>query len=155
MTKSLPNTTVQASSNTDESPVNLGGIVRTFWGAVESGDASAAADMLTEDVAWDVMYLGHLMPCDGKYRGKAQVRMDLLEIIPKVFYVPGQTKFDITDMYIADPVVVVEMTINAVTVKGRSMEDAKYISVITLENGKIKSIREYPDALKAKAAHLD
>lgn len=129
--------------------------VRTWWAAVEAGDMETVADMLTDDMTWEIMHLGHLMPCGGVFRGKAEVQRELLALIPTAFYIPGQTKFDITALHVADPVVIMEFTIDAVTARGRAMEGARYISVITLDNGKIKYAREYPDALKAKAAHLD
>jgi len=146
-----------SSSIRDSSAVahDLAAIVRRWWSAVEGGDVETVADMLTDDMTWEVMHVGEWMPNNGVFKGKAQVQSDLLSIMNKIYYIPGQTTFKITAMYIADPVVVFETTINATTAKGRKMEDAKYISIMTIENGKIKYVREYPDALKAKAAHLD
>jgi len=95
------------------------------------------------------------MPCGGVFRGKEEVQRELLNIIPTAFYIPGQTKFEITALHIADPVVVMEFTVDAVTARGREMTDARYISVITTRDHQICYAREYPDALKAKAAHLD
>lgn len=129
--------------------------VRTWWRAVETGDMQTVADMLTEDMTWEVMHVKEWMPCGGVFRGKAEVQRELLDIIPTAFYIPGQTKFTITALHVADPVVVMEFTVDAVTARGREMTDAHYVSVITTENGKIAYAREYPDALKAKAAHLD
>jgi ketosteroid isomerase-like protein len=131
----------------------LRAIVRKWWAAVEACDMGAVASFLTDDMTWEIMHVGHLMPRNGIFKGKAIVEKELL--VPNTYYIPGKTKFDITSMYVDNPVVVMEFTINAVTARARSYENVKYISVITLENGKIKYAREYPDALAAKKAHLD
>ena len=132
----------------------LRAIVREWWGAMERGDMAKVASMLTDDMTWEVMYVGHLMPCSGVYKGKPMVEKELLAIF-KSFYFPGQTRFEIMALYVDDPYVVMEFTINAVTAKGRPYKDVKYISVITIADGKIKYAREYPDALAAEAGHLD
>jgi ketosteroid isomerase-like protein len=137
---------------TDE---ELRDIVRHWWGALERGDMETVADCLTDDMTWEIMHVSDMMPCGGVFKGKEQIERELLPIVPTAFYIPGQTSFEITALHVARPVVVMEFTVNAVTAKGRTMTDARYISVITLENGTIKYSREYPDALKAKAAHLD
>lgn len=136
--------------------LDLAETVRNWWSAVESGRIDAAAEVLADDVVWEVMHVGEHMLHGGVFTGKDVVRTDLLEVMPKAFYDPDQTQFKITELYVAGNVVIYETTINAVTIKGRTMEDAKYISIATFnEQGKIRHIREYPDALKAKAAHLD
>ncbi|MET0984576.1 MAG: nuclear transport factor 2 family protein [Steroidobacteraceae bacterium] len=130
-------------------------IVREWWSAVEQGDMAKVASMLTEDMTWEVMFVGQLMPRGGLFQGRKLIEEELLVMIPTLYYVPGQTKFDITALYVDDPYVVMEFTINAITATGRPYNDVKYISVITIEGGKIKYAREYPDALAAKAGHLD
>jgi ketosteroid isomerase-like protein len=153
------------ASNTDSRPDHavptgltrerLCAIVREWWKAVEQCDTEKAASMLTDDMCWEIMHVGHLMPGGGLYRGKEAVQKDLLAGLTRHYYLPGKTRFDITALYVDDPHVIMEFTVNATTAKGRPYTDVKYISVITVENGKIKYAREYPDALAAKAGHLD
>jgi ketosteroid isomerase-like protein len=156
MTRDQPSAAMSNTAKpTGASKDELRAIVREWWTAVEQGDTAKVASMLTEDMTWEVMFVGHLMPRGGLFQGKKVVEEELIAITPKLYYIPGQTRFDITAMYVDDPHVVMEFTINAITAKGRPYKDVKYISVITIENGKIKYAREYPDALSAKAAHLD
>jgi ketosteroid isomerase-like protein len=155
-TQLMINEKVNSMASTKEvsAAQDLGAIARKWWAAIEAGDSTTLGDMVTDDMTWEIMHVGHLMPGGGIYRGRTEIN-HLIMLIPTGFYIPGQTKMNITNIYIADPVVIAEVSIDAVTATGRSMQDAKYISLITVDDGKITYVREYPDALKAKAAHLD
>ena len=63
--------------------------------------------------------------------------------------------FDITAMYAEGPMVIMEFKVNSMTGRGRPYYGVRYVSFVRVENGKIKSSREYPDTLKAKTIHFD
>ena len=146
---------VPESTGANEGAKDPRTIVRNWWAALEQGKVELLADFLADDGVMEGMQLGHLMPHGGVYTGKEMAIRELLSLIPTHFYQPHRTRLDITAMYRDGNTIITEFTVNAVTARGRPYENVKYVSIIQVENGKIKSSREYPDSLKAKTVHLD
>lgn len=128
-------------------------VVRRWWAAFERSDLDAVLDCMTEDMVWEVMSVGHLMPSNGVYRGKKMIMEQLVPFAHQA-YDMNTFKLDITAMYAEGSTVIMEFTVNSMTNTGRAYVDAKYISVVKLVDGKIASAREYPDGVKALDVHF-
>lgn len=65
----------------------------------------------------------------------------------------GILTFGISNMVSDGRSVVLEFTIDGYTKAGGRYDKVEYIVVVGLEDGKVKNVREYMDALKAVSAH--
>ena len=125
-------------------------IVRQWWKALERGDIPTVVNSLADDMVWEVMGMDELMPITI-FRSKEVVARDLLPIFSQMYDVKN-LEFDITNMIAEGSTVAMEFTINAILLNGRAYKNVKYVAVVKVDNGKIKSMREYADGLKVKAA---
>ena len=125
-------------------------IVRQWWKALERGDIPTVVNSLADDMVWEVMGMDELMPITI-FRSKEVVARDLLPIFSQMYDVKN-LEFDITNMIAEGDTVAMEFTINAILLNGRAYKNVKYVAVVKVDNGKIKSMREYADGLKVKAA---
>ena len=125
-------------------------IVRQWWKALERGDIPTVVNSLADDMVWEVMGMDELMPITV-FRSKEVVARDLLPIFSQMYDVKN-LEFDITNMIAEGSTVAMEFTINAILLNGRAYKNVKYVAVVKVDNGKIKSMREYADGLKVKAA---
>lgn len=127
--------------------------VRDWWKALERADFKTVVSHLADDVEWSVVGLGHIMPHGGVYRGKKTIEEELMPTYATL-YDTKSVKFDITSIVAEDPMVVMSFVMNAKTNQGRDWKDVNYVSTIKFENGKIKTIAEFADTLKAKNVHF-
>ena len=125
-------------------------IVRQWWKALERGDIPTVVNSLADDMVWEVMGMDELMPITI-FRSKEVVARDLLSMFSQMYDVKN-LEFDITNMIAEGSTVAMEFTINAILLNGRAYKNVKYVAVVKVDNGKIKSMREYADGLKVKAA---
>ncbi len=125
-------------------------IVRQWWKALERGDIPTVVNSLADDMVWEVMGMDELMPITI-FRSKEVVARDLLSMFSQMYDVKN-LEFDITNMIAEGDTVAMEFTINAILLNGRAYKNVKYVAVVKVDNGKIKSMREYADGLKVKAA---
>lgn len=146
-------TQVQRSLDRDPSRGSARRVVHDFWATMERRDLPAIAAAIADDMVWEVMYIGHLLPGGSVYRGKEVITRELLPFVFQAY--PGRYEFEVDEMHADGNTVIMEFTVNAETARGRPYDGVKYISVITVENGLIKSAREYVDSLKVKTAHFD
>jgi ketosteroid isomerase-like protein len=129
-------------------------VVRSWWNAMGRGDFDVVANYLADDMVWEVPGLAELLPHGGVWVGKEMVVRELFAFHAQAYDVKT-CSFDITGLYADGPVVFMEFTVNSMTGRGRPYYGVKYVSVVKVENGKIKWAREYPDTLKAKTIHFD
>jgi len=128
--------------------------VRDWWKALERADFDAVVDYLHDDVEWHVVGLGNILPGGGVVRGKNTVRTEMLPNLYAGLYQTDSVKFDITAIVAEDPMVFMSFVMNARTNSGKDWKDVNYVSTIKFEGGKIKTIHEFPDTLKAKNVHF-
>jgi uncharacterized protein len=129
-------------------------VVRLWWEAMGRGDFDTVISYLADDMVWEVPGLENLLPNGGVWRGKEMIVNELLAFHCKAYDVTT-CSFDITSIYTDGPTVIMEFMVNSMTGRGRPYYGVRYVSFVRVENGKIKSAREYPDTLKAKTGKND
>jgi hypothetical protein len=136
----------------DVSPDKANAMIRAWWTDFAKGNREAVAALLADDVVWEIMFVGSLLPHGGVARGKEDVLKNAFDATA-AFYDRDSLRFDITNMVSDGNQIVMEFMVDGYTSAGVRYENVQYVSVIQMEGGKIKNVREYPDALRAKAAH--
>jgi ketosteroid isomerase-like protein len=127
-------------------------LVRDWWMALANNDLQRVKELLADDIIWEVKFVGKWLPSNGVTRGKEEVVHNCIEMYGAMYDV-NRTGIDITNIISDGTTVVMEFVINGYTSAGAAYDNVEYISVVEVENGKIKRVREYMDALKATEAH--
>ena len=113
-------------------------IVKDFFAAMRSGDKQGLLALCAEDIEWIIP--GEDWPLAGTYRGHAGLadllqKSEMLETStePREFVAQG------------DRVLVIGFAKGKIIATNKTFED-DWVFAITVQNGKLKSIREYIDS---------
>jgi ketosteroid isomerase-like protein len=123
-------------------------VVQQVYAALGKGDIPSVLNLLTDDVEWDMPFPKEIVPFGGKWQGREEVK--------KFFAVMHDNaevqQFALQD-YIAQNDKVVVIGHNKVLAKpvGRAYEN-DFVAVWTVENGKVKQMRDFMDTAQAVAA---
>lgn len=134
------------------SPADAKELVREWWTALGNNQQDEVIALLDDNVIWEVKFVGKWLPSNGISRGKQEVAKNCIELFGKM-YDTQRLRVLISNMVSDGDTVVIEFSIDGYTAAGVRYDKVEYVSVVELENGKVKRVREYMDALKAKEAH--
>jgi hypothetical protein len=116
-------------------------LVRSFFETLSAGDLEGVRGLFHEDAVWTVV--ARDIPGAGEHRGRDEIVDGFLTPIRGLFE-PGDPKVDITHLVAEGAWVVVEG-------KGRGRfgngtpYDNTYVFLLELEDGKVRTLREYMD----------
>jgi ketosteroid isomerase-like protein len=123
--------------------------VKDFFAAIGRGDRECLLALVAEDIEWIVP--GKDWPLAGTYRGHAGLA-DLLETASKSMETSTEPREFVAQ---GDRVLVVGFARGKVKATNKRFED-DWVFAITIQNGKLTSIREYVDTQAlARAARVD
>ena len=123
--------------------------VKDFFAVLGSGDRHRLLSLVAEDIEWIIP--GEDWPLAGTHRGHA----GLAELFQKASEM--ETSFPEPPEYVAqgDRVMVIGFATGKVKATNKTFKD-DWIFAITLQNGRVKNIREYLDTQAlARAAEID
>ena len=125
-------------------------VVKDFFAAMGRGDKQALLALIAEDVEWIIP--GEDWPLAGTHRGHAGVAATLREASEEVaMSYPKPPEF----VAQGDRVLAIGVATGKMKATGKPFEDY-WVFDIALENGKVKSIREYIDTQAlARASERD
>ena len=121
-------------------------ILAGYVAAVEAGDQQAIRDLFAEDATW-TLAAGNL-PISGTWEGRETVLGEFLAGALS-HYEPGSVSLEITGMITEGDQAVLQWTSRARTREGLPYEN-DCIGVFTIQNGRIRAVREYMDTLYAR-----
>jgi ketosteroid isomerase-like protein len=114
-------------------------VVKDFFAAIGSGDKQALLALVAEDIEWIIP--GEDWPLAGAHRGHAGVAATLRKASEEVeMTYPKPPEF----VAQGDRVLAIGVAVGKIKATEKPFED-RWIFDITLQNGKLKSIREYID----------
>jgi len=125
-------------------------IVKDFFAAMGGSDRQALLALAAEDIEWIIP--GEDWPLAGTYQGHKGVA-DLLQKVSETV----ETSFPEPPEFVAqgDRVLVVGFARGRIIATNKTFED-NWVFVITVQNGKLTSIREYIDTQAlARASEMD
>lgn len=123
-------------------------VVKNFYAALGKGEMSTVVEMLTEDAEWDMPHPRDLVPFGGKWQGKEEVKKFF-----GVMHDTVQMKGVELQEFIADQdKVVVIGHIKALALPTKKEYENDLVAVWTIENGKIKGMRDFMDTAQAVEA---
>jgi len=123
-------------------------VVKQFYAALGKGNIPGVLDLLAEDVEWEMPHPREIVPFGGIWRGREEVG--------KFFAVTHEyTEFKKVELreYIAQNNKVVVLGYTKVLVRANQREyDNELVAIWTVENGKIKQMRDFMDTVPAVSA---
>lgn len=131
-------------------------VVSRFLDAIGGGDAETVQSLLAADMTWWVprpfgeeigKETGKPFPESGIFSGRDTILGDLLVPVVSLF-VPGTLKMTAEDMISDGDKVAVTIHLDADVVKGGTYSN-DYAMIMTIREGTIVDVREYPDTLYA------
>jgi ketosteroid isomerase-like protein len=123
--------------------------VKDFFAAIGRGDRDALLALVAEDIEWIIPGKG--WPLAGTYRGHGGIA-DLLETASKSMETSTEPREFVAQ---GDRVMVIGFAQGKVKATNKPFED-NWIFAITVQNGKLTSIREYVDTQAlARASQMD
>jgi uncharacterized protein (TIGR02246 family) len=120
-------------------------VLQRYVAALQRGDTETVRASFADDATWTVA-AGDL-PIAGTWRGRDAI-LDGFLATALSYYEPGSIDLEITGMIGEGERVVLQWTSRARTRDGRSYEN-ECIAVFTVEDGRIRAVREYMDTLYA------
>jgi len=114
-------------------------VVANFFRSMETADGTAFAAALADDVTWTAP---KELPFGGTYRGKHAVLNDMRAKVAPLFTEPA--KIELLSLIGTGRVVAAEFIGRRPTAIGRQYEN-HYVEVFEVEDGLIKSVRQYMD----------
>jgi uncharacterized protein len=125
-------------------------VVKDFFAAMGSGDKQALLALVAEDIEWIVP--GEDWPLAGTHRGHAGVAATLRKASEEVeMAYPKPPEF----VGQGDRVLAIGVAVGKIKATDKPFED-HWVFDITLQNGKLKSVREYIDTQAlARASETD
>jgi uncharacterized protein len=114
-------------------------IAKDFFAAMGSGDTQALLALVAEDIEWIIP--GEGWPLGGTHRGHAGLAATLQRASEEVeMSYPRPPEF----VAQANRVLAIGVAVGKIKATDKSFED-HWVFDITLQNGKLKSVREYID----------
>jgi uncharacterized protein (TIGR02246 family) len=135
----------QLSLDPESDPVS---VIRRYVAALEAGDEQAVRDLFATDASW-TLAVGDL-PISGTWAGRDAILTQFLATALS-YHEPSSIRLEITGMTAQDDRVVLQWTSRARTRDGRPYKN-DCIGVFTVQDGKIRAVREYMDTLYASGA---
>jgi uncharacterized protein len=125
-------------------------VVKDFFAAMGSGDKQALLALVAEDLEWIIP--GEDWPLAGTHRGHAGVAATLRKASEEVeMTYPKPPEF----VAQGDRVLAIGVAVGKIKATDKPFED-HWVFDITLQNGKLKSVREYIDTQAlARASETD
>ncbi len=125
-------------------------VVEDFFAAMGSGDKQALLALVAEDIEWIIP--GEGWPLAGTHRGHAGLAATLRKASEEVeMTYPKPPEF----VAQGDRVLVIGVAVGKIKATDKPFED-QWVFDITLQNGKLKSVREYIDTQAlARASETD
>jgi hypothetical protein len=125
-------------------------VVKDFFAAMGSGDKQALLVLVAEDIEWIIP--GEDWPLAGTHRGHAGVAATLRKASEEVeMTYPKPPEF----VAQGDRVLAIGVAVGKIKATDKPFEDY-WVFDITLQNGKLKSVREYIDTQAlARASETD
>jgi len=117
--------------------------VRTFFETLSSGDLEKLRRLFHEDATWTVVARG--IAGAGTHAGRTAIIDGFLAPIRGMF-APGDPKVEITNLIAEGSWVAVEGKGRGKFADGRDY-DNDYVFLLELEDGKVRTLREYMDTL--------
>ncbi|BFM38828.1 nuclear transport factor 2 family protein [Synechocystis sp. LKSZ1] len=123
-------------------------VVQQLYAALGKGDIPTVLSLLAEDVVWEMPHPRELVPFGGIWKGVEEV---------KQFFITthNSAQFKQTQLqdYIAQADKVVVVGHNKVVAKPTGKEyENDFVAVWTVQDGKIKEMRDFMDTVQAVAA---
>ena len=125
-------------------------VVKDFFAAIGSGDKQGLLALVAEDVEWIIP--GKDWPLAGTHRGHAGLAKVLQKASNEV-----ETAYPFPPEFVAqgDRVLVIGVATGKIKATNRAFKD-DWVFAITVQNGKVKKIREYIDTQAlARASQMD
>jgi ketosteroid isomerase-like protein len=120
-------------------------VVKNFYGALGKGDIATVLSMITDDAEWEMPHPRELVPFGGKWQGKEEVKKFFATMHDSV-QVKG---FDLQEFLAdQDKVIVIGHMKGVALPTGKEYEN-DLVAVWTVENGKIKGMRDFMDTVQA------
>jgi hypothetical protein len=125
-------------------------VVKDFFAAMGSGDKHALLALVAEDIEWTIP--GEDWPLAGTHRGHAGLAATLRKASEEVeMTYPKPPEF----VAQGDRVLAIGLAVGKIKATDKPFED-HWVFDITLQNGKLKSVREYIDTQAlARASEKD
>jgi ketosteroid isomerase-like protein len=125
-------------------------VVKDFFAAMGSGDKQALLALVVEDIEWIIP--GEEWPLAGTHRGHAGLAATLRKASEEVeMTYPKPPEF----VAQGDRVLAIGVAVGKIKATDKPFED-HWVFDITLQNGKLKSVREYIDTQAlARASETD
>jgi uncharacterized protein len=120
-------------------------ILKRYVAALQAGDEQTIRESFAEDATW-TLQAGDL-PTSGTWRGRGAILDEFLAGALN-HYQPGSIDLEVTGTIADGDRVALQWTTRARTRDGRPYEN-ECIGVFTVEDGRIKAVREYMDTLYA------
>jgi len=125
-------------------------IVKDFFAAMGSGDKQALLALVAEDIQWIIP--GEDWPLAGTHRGHAGVAATLRKASEEVEMTYAKPPEFVAQR---DRVLAIGVALGKIKATDKPFED-HWVFDITLQNGKLKSVREYIDTQAlARASETD
>jgi uncharacterized protein (TIGR02246 family) len=121
-------------------------IARRYVAAVQAADEQALEELFAPDATW-TLAAGNL-PIAGTWRGRHAILNEFLTLALS-HYQPGSIEIEVARTIAEGDHVVMQWTSRARTRTGRSYEN-ECIAVFTIQDGRIRAVREYMDTLYAR-----
>lgn len=134
-------------NESSNSPDNLQ-IVKNFYGALGKGDIPTVLEMLTDDAEWDMPHPREIVPFGGKWQGKEEVKK-FFAVMHDTVQMKG---FDLQEFIVDKNKVVVIGRMKAVAIATGKEYENDLVAVWTVENGKIKGMRDFMDTVQGIGA---
>lgn len=119
-------------------------VVKNFYGALAKGDIPAVLGMLTDDAQWEMPHPRNIVPFGGKWQGKEEVKK-FFGVMHDTVQMKG---FDLQEFIADENKVVVVGRMKAVAISTGKEYENDLVAIWTVENGKIKGMRDFMDTVQ-------
>lgn len=123
-------------------------IVKNFYAALGKGDIPTVLEMLTDDAEWDMPHPREIVPFGGKWQGKEEVKK-FFGVMHDTVQMKG---FDLQEFIVDGNKVVVIGRMKALALSTGKEYENDLVAIWTVENGKIKGMRDFMDTAQGVAA---
>ncbi|MBE9222359.1 nuclear transport factor 2 family protein [Cyanobacterium stanieri LEGE 03274] len=119
-------------------------VVKSFYAALGKGDIPTVLSMLTDDAQWDMPHPREIVPFGGVWSGKGEVKK-FFQVMHDTVKVKG---FDLQEFLADKDKVIVIGKMKGVAIPTGKEYENDLVAVWTVENGKIKGMRDFMDTVQ-------
>jgi len=123
-------------------------VVQDFYGALGKGDIPTVLSMITDDAEWDMPHPRNVVPFGGKWKGKEEVTK-FFQVMHDTVQVKG---FELQEFLADKNKVIVIGKMKGVAISTGKEYENDLVAVWTVENGKIKGMRDFMDTVQGIGA---